>query len=53
MKETVDAVGEAGLRDDVKITIGGVLLDEQVKRFTGADAYEKDAIEAVKLAEAR
>jgi methanogenic corrinoid protein MtbC1 len=50
MKETVDAIREAGLRDDVKIMIGGGQIDEQVRRFTGADAYGKDAIEAVQLA---
>jgi len=51
MKETVDAIKEAGLRDDVKIMIGGGQMDEQVKNFTGADAYGKDAMEAVKLAQ--
>jgi methanogenic corrinoid protein MtbC1 len=50
MKETVEAIREAGLRDDVKIMIGGGQMDEQVRRFTGADAYGKDAIEAVALA---
>jgi len=50
MKETVEAIREAGLRDDVKIMIGGGQIDEQVRRFTGADAYGKDAIEAVALA---
>ena len=51
MKETVDAIQEAGLRDDVKIMIGGGQMDEQVREFTGADAYGKDAMEAVKLAQ--
>ena len=51
MKETVDAIREAGLRDDVKIMIGGGQMDEQVRNFTGADAYGKDAVEAVKLAQ--
>jgi 5-methyltetrahydrofolate--homocysteine methyltransferase len=51
MKETVDAIQEAGLRDDVKIMIGGGQMDEQVRDFTGADAYGKDAMEAVKLAQ--
>lgn len=50
MKETVEAIREAGLRDDIKIMIGGGQIDEQVRRFTGADAYGKDAIEAVSLA---
>jgi methanogenic corrinoid protein MtbC1 len=50
MKETVDAIKAAGLRDNVKIMIGGGQIDEQVKGFTGADAYGKDAMAAVKLA---
>lgn len=50
MKDTVDAIKEAGLRDKVKIMIGGGQIDEQVRSFTGADAYGKDAVEAVQLA---
>ena len=50
MKETVDAIGAAGLRDRVKIMIGGGQIDDQVKTYTGADAYGKDAMDAVKLA---
>lgn len=49
MKETVDAIKEAGLRDNVKIMIGGGQIDEQVKNFSGADAYGNDAMVAVKL----
>jgi methanogenic corrinoid protein MtbC1 len=50
MKETVDAIQKAGLRDKVKIMIGGGQIDEQVRRFTGADAYGRDAVAAVQLA---
>jgi len=50
MKETIDAIGKAGLRDKVKIMIGGGQVDDQVKEFTGANAYGKDAMEAVALA---
>jgi methanogenic corrinoid protein MtbC1 len=50
MKETVDAINKAGLRDKVKIMIGGGQIDEQVKSYTGADAYGKDAMVAVSLA---
>jgi methanogenic corrinoid protein MtbC1 len=49
MKETVDAIKEAGLRDNVKIMIGGGQIDEQVKEFSGADAYGSNAMAAVKL----
>jgi methanogenic corrinoid protein MtbC1 len=50
MKDTVEAIKGAGLRNKVKIMIGGGQIDEQVRSFTGADAYGKDAMEAVKLA---
>jgi len=49
MKDTVDAIKEAGVRDEIKIMIGGGQMDEQVKVFTGADAYGKDAMAAVQL----
>lgn len=52
MKETIEAIEAAGLRDQVKIMIGGGQIDKQVCEHTGADAYGRDAMEAVKLAEA-
>ena len=51
MKETVDAIKEAGLRDQVKIMIGGGQMNDDVKSYAGADAYGKDAVAAVKLAQ--
>jgi trimethylamine corrinoid protein len=50
MKETIDAIKAAGLRDGVKIMIGGGQIDEEVKKYTGADAYRPDAVAAVTLA---
>lgn len=50
MKDTIEAIDKAGLRDRVKIMIGGGPIDEQVRSFTGADAYGKDAMAAVELA---
>ena len=50
MKETVDAMKSAGLRDKVKIMIGGSQVDDRVKEFTGADACGRDAMDAVSLA---
>jgi 5-methyltetrahydrofolate--homocysteine methyltransferase len=50
MKDTVETIKKAGLRDKVKIMIGGGQIDDQVRSFSGADAYGKDAMEAVKLA---
>jgi 5-methyltetrahydrofolate--homocysteine methyltransferase len=50
MKDTVEAVKTAGLRDQVKIMIGGGVMDDEVKKFSGADAYRPDAMAAVTLA---
>ena len=49
MKETVGAIQAAGLRDGVKIMIGGGPVSEEVKKYTGADAYGKDAMAGVSL----
>lgn len=48
MKETVAALRDAGLA--VKIMIGGGQIDEQIREYTGADAYGRDAMAAVALA---
>jgi methanogenic corrinoid protein MtbC1 len=50
MKETVEAIKAAGLRDNVKIMIGGGQIDGEIRTYTGADAYGKDAMAAVSLA---
>jgi methylmalonyl-CoA mutase cobalamin-binding domain/chain len=51
MKETVNAVKKAGLRDKVKILVGGGIVDEKVVKYTGADGFAIDAMSAVKLVE--
>ncbi|MBS7641466.1 corrinoid protein [Candidatus Bathyarchaeota archaeon] len=48
MKKTVEALREAGLRDKVKIIIGGGRVDEYVKRYTGADEWADNAMLGVK-----
>jgi methanogenic corrinoid protein MtbC1 len=50
MKETVEAIEAADMRDKVKIMIGGGQLDEDVRKYAKADAYGKDAMAAVALA---
>ncbi len=50
MKDTVVAIKEAGLRDQVKIMIGGGQIDEAIRKYTGADAYGRDAMAGVTLA---
>jgi 5-methyltetrahydrofolate--homocysteine methyltransferase len=49
MKDTVQALKEAGL-GDVKVMIGGGQIDEQIQKYTNADAYGRDAMAAVALA---
>jgi 5-methyltetrahydrofolate--homocysteine methyltransferase len=49
MKATVQALKDAGLAD-VKVMIGGGQIDENIRQYTGADAYGKDAMSAVALA---
>ena len=49
MKDTVAAFKAAGL-DDVKIMIGGGQVDENIRQYTGADAYGDDAMDAVSIA---
>jgi methanogenic corrinoid protein MtbC1 len=49
MKNTVQALKDAGLRDSVKIMIGGGQMDDQVAAYAKADAYGKDAMAAVTL----
>jgi len=49
MKKTVEAIEAARLRDSIKIMIGGGQIDEEVRKYTKADAYGKDAIGAVQL----
>ncbi|MGD2065044.1 MAG: cobalamin-dependent protein [Dehalococcoidia bacterium] len=50
MKQTVDAIEAAGLRNKVNIMIGGGQITEEVRKYTGADAYGKDAMAGVTLA---
>ncbi len=50
MKNTVQALKDAGLRESVKIMIGGGQMDDQVAEYANkADAYGKDAMAAVEL----
>jgi 5-methyltetrahydrofolate--homocysteine methyltransferase len=48
MKETVAALKDTDA--DVKVMIGGGQVDENIRQYTGADAYGKDAMAAVALA---
>ncbi len=50
MKEIIEAIKATDLRDKVKIMIGGGLIDERIREYTGADAYGRDAMAAVSIA---
>jgi methanogenic corrinoid protein MtbC1 len=50
MKETVQAIKDAGLRDKIKIMVGGGTLDDAVREYVGADAFGRFAGDAVSLA---
>ncbi|OGO19575.1 MAG: methionine synthase [Chloroflexi bacterium RBG_16_50_11] len=50
MKQTIEAIQKSGLRDKMKIMIGGGQITPEIVKYTGADAYGKDAIEGVALA---
>ena len=50
MGKTIDAFEEAGLRDVVKIMVGGAPLSQEFADDMGADGYGKDAISCVDLA---
>lgn len=50
MKETVKAIEAAGLRNGMKIMVGGGPVSEEVRNYTGADGYGKDAMAGVSLA---
>lgn len=50
MRDVITAVQEAGLRDKVKIMVGGAPLNAEFAAQIGADAYTSDANEAVLVA---
>lgn len=45
--KTIKVIEEKGLRDNVRIMIGGVATNKLVAKEAGADAYCKDAVEGV------
>ncbi|NLG98291.1 MAG: cobalamin-binding protein [Chloroflexi bacterium] len=50
MKATVDALKEAGLREQVKVMVGGAPVTENFAKQIGADGYAPDASRAVAVA---
>ena len=52
MKETIKVLGEAGLRDKVKILVGGAPISQRFADEIGADGFAADAGSAVQLVKA-
>jgi 5-methyltetrahydrofolate--homocysteine methyltransferase len=52
VQETIDAIKAGGVRDSVKILVGGRAIDNQIGGKMGADSYGEDAWDAVKKAKA-
>ncbi len=50
MQSTIEALKTAGLRDHVKVLIGGAPINNAYAEKIGADGYAQDASRAVKLA---
>ena len=51
MKDTIEALTGSGLRDGVKVIIGGAAVSEEFAQSIGADGYGADAFQAVRLVE--
>jgi methanogenic corrinoid protein MtbC1 len=49
MKSVVDEITKAGLRDSVKIIVGGAPVNEQVRQFAKADFWAPDAVAGVNI----
>lgn len=52
IKDTVTAISEAGLRDKVKIIIGGGQMSDKISEYAGADACAKDAMDGINIIKA-
>jgi 5-methyltetrahydrofolate--homocysteine methyltransferase len=51
MKDTIQALTESGLRDKVKVIVGGAAVSEEFAQSIGADGYGADSFQAVKIVE--
>jgi 5-methyltetrahydrofolate--homocysteine methyltransferase len=50
IENTIKAIEEAGLRDKVKIIVGGALMTSEYAKRIGADGFAADASQAATLA---
>ena len=49
MKAVIEEIAKAGIREQVKIIVGGAPVNEQVRQFAGADYWAPDAVAGVNL----
>jgi len=49
-REVIEALEEAGIRDQVKVIIGGAPVNQEWADTIGADGYAEDAVGAIELA---
>jgi methanogenic corrinoid protein MtbC1 len=49
MKEVVEKLAAAGLRDKIKVIIGGGLMDDKIRSYVGADAFVNDVVKGVNI----
>lgn len=52
MKDSIEALKESGLRDRVKVIIGGAPITEEFARSVGADGYGANGFHAIRVVEA-
>ena len=50
MQHVIEVLQAQGLRDQVKVIVGGAPIDQKFADKIGADGFGKDAVEAVQLA---
>lgn len=50
MQKVIETLQSEGLRDQVKVLVGGAPIDQKFAEQIGADGYGEDAVEAVQLA---
>ena len=50
MRSTIEALKQAGIRDQVKVLIGGAPITQKYADEIGADGYSENAVGAVALA---
>ncbi len=51
MGDTIQAIAESGLRDTVKIIVGGAAVSKEFAQSIGADGYGADGFDAVRVVE--